>query len=377
MKRLETSTWIWQQPGWPEFRWDAGRLAAPLAAARLAQGKVLGAERLLDPSLSLEAVAAILVEDGVTTSAIEGERLDPRAVRSSVARRLGLPTAGLPEPARAVTGLVDVLLDATRHYAQPLTRRRLFGWQAALFPTGHSGLRRIRAGALRGRAPMRVVSGPLGRERVHFEAPPRTGLEAELGRFLAWFRTPPPDMVGLVRAGLVHLWFVTLHPFEDGNGRLARALTDMAMAQDDGQPMRVFSLSAQILREREAYYDVLERTQRGGLDVTDWLAWFLRQVESGADAAEVTVGDTLAKARFWLRHQTTHLNERQRKVLNRLLEAGREGLEGGINTRKYMGLTGASRVTAYRELADLVEKGCLEPTGAGGRSTAYRVVGLG
>ena len=375
MKRisLEHAQWIWQDAAWPGFRWDDGELASTLGRARLAQGKALGATRLLDPTLTLQAVAAILVEDGVTTSAIEGERLDPLAVRSSVARRLGLPTAGLPAAPRAVSGLVEVLLDATRHFDQPLTQERLCGWQAALFPTGYSGLRKIRAGRLRGRSPMRVVSGRGGHERVHFEAPPRAGLEAELARFLRWFGEPPAGLDGLVRAGIAHLWFVTLHPFEDGNGRLARAITDMAMSQDERQPMRAFSLSAQILEEREAYYEILEGTQRGGLETTPWLAWFLTQVATAAGAAQETIADTLAKARFWLRHQQTDLSERQRKVLNRMLDAGRDGFEGGMNTRKYMSLTLTSRVTAYRELADLVGKGCLEPTGPGGRSTSYRV----
>jgi Fic family protein len=353
---------------------DEARVAPLCAPARLAQGKVLGAARLLDANLTLEAVAAILVEDGVTTSAIEGERLDLDAVRSSVARCLGLPTAGLPVPPRAVDGLIDVLLDATRHYDAPLTRKRLFGWQAALFPTGYSGLHPIRAGKLRGDEPMRVVSGSVGRERVHFVAPPSAGLGAEFDRFLTWFNAPPADLDGLVRAGLAHLWFVTLHPFEDGNGRLARAITDMALSQDERQPMRLFSLSAQILRERESYYDILEQTQRGGLDVTDWLEWFLTQVESAATAAEQTVANTLAKARFWLTHQASVLNERQRKVLNRLLDEGPDGFEGGINTRKYVGMTKTSRATAYRELTDLVGKGCLRPTAKGGRSSAYEII---
>lgn len=366
--------WIWQQPDWPRFRWDRGALAPMLARARLAQGKVLGATRLLDANLTLEAVAAILVEDGVTTSAIEGERLDLDAVRSSVVRHLGLPTAGLPAPPRAVDGLIEVLLDATRDFGSSLTTERLSGWQAALFPTGYSGLHQIRTGMLRGDEPMQVVSGSMGREHMHFIAPPRDGLESELENFLAWFNTPPADLDGLIRAGLAHLWFVTLHPFEDGNGRLARAITDMALSQDEQQPMRFFSLSAQILRERESYYDILERTQRGGLDVTDWLAWFLTQVEAAATAAEQTVANTLAKARFWLRHQAADLNERQRKALNHLLDAGPDGFEGGINTRKYMSLTKTSRATAYRELAELVGKGCLMPTGKGGRSSGYEIV---
>jgi Fic family protein len=375
MKRLGAApAWIWTHSDWPRFRWDEGRLARNLASARLAQGKVLGALRVFDPTLTLEATAAVLVEDGVTTSAIEGERLNPAAVRSSVARRLGLPTAGLPPAPRAVEGLVQVLLDATQHHERPLTIERLCGWQAALFPTGRSGLRKIRIGVLRCSEPMRVVSGRIGRERVHFEAPPRTRLTAELERFLEWFDSPPHDVDGLMRAGLAQLWFVTLHPFEDGNGRLARAITDMALAQDERQPMRAFSLSSQILRERDAYYAILERTQKGSLDVTNWLAWFLTQVESAAKASEATIANTLAKARFWLVHQATDLNERQRKILNRLLDAGRAGFEGGMNTRKYLSLTRTSRVTAYRELADLVEKGCLEPTGQGGRSSAYQLV---
>jgi Fic family protein len=365
--------WIWQQPDWPHFRWEEVRLAPALSRARLAQGKILGAAKLLDANLSLEAIAAILVEDGLTTSAIEGERLDLDSVRSSVARHLGLPTAGLPSPPQVVDGLIEVLLDATMHLDQMLTTDRLCGWQAALFPTGRSGLHVIRAGSLRGTEPMQVVSGGIGREKVHFLAPPREVLEMELDRFLAWFNAPG-DTDGLVRAGIAHLWFVTLHPFEDGNGRLARAITDMALSQDERQSMRFFSLSAQILRERGHYYAILESTQRGGLDVTDWLLWFLVQVEAAATAAEQTVATTLAKARFWLRHQSTGINERQRKALNRLLDAGHDGFAGGINTRKYMSLTKTSRATAYRELADLVEKGCLQPSGGGGRSSGYSIV---
>jgi Fic family protein len=369
-----TQTWIWQHPGWPGLTWDEARLAPSLSAARLAQGKVLGAARLLDTGLTREAMAVILAEDGLTTSAIEGETLDPASVRSSVARRLGLQTAGLPKPPRAVDGLIEVLLDATRNHSQPLTAERLSAWQAALFPTGYSGLNAIRIGMLRGDEPMQVISGGIGRERLHFLAPPRAELAAQLEHFLLWFNSASGNVDGLVRAGLAHLWFVTLHPYEDGNGRLARALTDMALSQDEGMTMRLFSLSAQILRERDAYYRMLEQTQRGGLDVTEWLAWFLAQVAAAATAAEQTVTHTMGKARFWLRHQTTHLNERQRKALNRLLDAGPDGFEGGINTRKYVSLTKASRATAYRELADMVDKGCLQADSKGGRSSGYEIV---
>lgn len=362
--------WIWQQTNWPDFTWDGGELSPLLSRARKQQGHLLGAACLLDNSLSLEAQAQILVEDGFNTSAIEGERLDMDFIRSSVARHLGLPTAGLLHPSRSVDGLVEVLLDATREYKVPLTVDRLCRWQAALFPTGQSGLFPVRTGALRGVDPMRVISGAAGREKIHFEAPPRDVLEREVSRFITWFNTPPKELDGLLRAGLAHLWFVTLHPFDDGNGRLARALTDMAICQDEQRSARLFSLSAQIMRERNAYYDALELTQRGGLDVTPWLAWFLEQVNGACESAEATVGKVLEKAKFWLCHQNISLNERQRKVLNRLLDAGAEGFAGGMNTRKYVSLTKASRATAYRELADLVEKGCLLQMGAG-RSVSY------
>lgn len=220
---------------------------------------------------------------------------------------------------------------------------------------------------------MPVVSGPIGHERVHFATPPRERLELEMERFLSWFNAPPADLDGLIRAGVAHVWFVTLRPFEDGNGRLARAITDMALSQDERQPMRFFSLSAQILRERTRYYEMLERTQRGGTDVTEWLQWFLAQVETAAQAAQATVAVTLAKARFWLRHKATPLNARQRKTIDRLLDAGPGGFEGGINTREYVSLNETSRATAYRELADLVEKGCLTPTAGGGRSSGYEI----
>ncbi|MDB5815742.1 MAG: hypothetical protein JWN23_2859 [Rhodocyclales bacterium] len=364
--------WIWQVPSWPALTWREDAIAPALTAARHAQGRVLGMAGLLDGTLTNEAVASILIEDSLTTSAIEGEKLQVDAVRSSVARHLGLPYAGLPVPSRDIEGLTELLLDATRHYDVPLTFERLCGWQAALFPSGHSGLHAVRTGCLRGDAPMQVVSGGAGRERVHFTAPPRDMLDAQLGDFLAWFAAPA-YMDGLVRAGIAHLWFVTLHPFEDGNGRLTRAITDMAIAQDECRPMRLFSLSAQLLRERETYYTMLEHTQRGGLDVTDWLIWFLDQLRLAADASEHSIARTLTKARFWLRHAQTQLNERQRKLLNRLLDAGEGGFEGGITTRKYVSLTRCSRATAFRELTDLVAKNCLQAMVGRGRNAGYDI----
>lgn len=364
--------WIWQQPNWPGLTWDEAKLSPLLSRARKQQGHLLGAARLLDNTLSLEAQAQILVEDGFNTSAIEGEQMNLDSIRSSVARHLGLPHAGLPRPSRSVDGLIEVLLDATRQYEVPLSVDRLSRWQAALFPTGQSGLFPVRTGALRGDEPMRVISGAAGHEKIHFEAPPQEGLEQQVEHFVLWFNAHSQQLDGLIRAGLAHLWFVTLHPFEDGNGRIARALTDLAICQDEQRPVRLFSLSAQIMRERNAYYDVLEKTQRGGLDVTPWLAWFLEQVSGACDNAEATVGKVLDKAKFWLSHQQLNLNERQRKVLNKLLDAGADGFEGGMNTRKYVSLTKASRATAYRELADLVGQGCLSASGAG-RGASYQI----
>lgn len=365
--------WIWQQHNWTNFTWRTADLSAALASARFAQGKVIGMARLLGADLSLEALSTILIEDGLTTSAIEGEHLDALAVRSSVAHHLGLSTLGLPVASRAVDGLVELLLDATRQYAQPLDLKRLCAWQGALFPTGQSGLHPVLVGQLRGFEPMRVISGSMGREVIHFEAPPKNVLDDELLAFLNGFNHPDESVDGLIRAGIAYLWFITLHPFEDGNGRIARAITDMALAQDDQQPMRLFSLSAQILKTREAYYNILEQTQRGDTDITAWLNWFLQQITAAAQQAEHTIAKTLTKARFWLTHQQTDLNERQRKVLNRMLDE-KGDFQGGMNTRKYVSLAKTSRATAYRELMDSVDKKCLKPLEAAGRSSGYELV---
>ena len=338
------------------------------------QGELVSLYALLDSPQDLTATQVeVLTIEGLTTSAIEGEALDPNAVRSSIARRLGLPVAGLPPAPRAVDGLVEVLLDATQHYEQELTLERLCAWQAALFPAGRSGLREIRVGDLRGDDPMRIVSGPIGNEKVHYEAPPRDRLEDEMRAFLEWFNHPPPDLDGLIRAGIAHVWLEILHPFEDGNGRVGRALLDMALAQDERRSIRLYSLSARFNEQRDEYYAVLERTSSGGLDITPWLEWFLRQLEAAIRASRDTVEKVLMKARFWMRHAQTELNERQRKALNRMLEAGREGFKGGMTNRKYASLTRASPATAQRDLADLVAKGCLVASGKG-RSVHYELV---
>jgi len=365
--------WIWQCPDWPEFHWDSARLAQPLAAARRAQGELTGMARLLDPDSDLHAQLEVLIAEGVATSAIEGERFDPNALRSSLARRLGLPTAGLPSPPRSVDGLAEVLLGATQKLDKPLTQKMLAGWQAALFPTGRSGLTKIRVGALRGTAPMRILSGPIGRQRIHYEAPPRRGLERELQRFLEWFNQTPAVVDGLLRAGLAHAWFELIHPFEDGNGRVGRALLDRALAQDEHRSSRLYSLSARVMAVRDDYYDALQALSRGDLNATAWLKWFLEQLLAACGESAGTVERVLQKTRFWMRHAQSGLNARQRKALNALLDAGPGGFVGGMTNKKYAHLTHVSPATAQRDLADLTERGVLRSLGAG-RGVRYELV---
>lgn len=368
-------TWLWQHPDWTtRLRWDAARLLPVLAAARRAQGRLLGRADALELGLG-EHRARTLVQEAVTTSAVEGEHLDPDVVRSSVARRLHLPTAGLPAVQRATDGLVEALLHATQGADEPLTAARLQGWQAALFPTGFSGMRRVTVGAWRtDSAPMQVVSGREGRERVHFEAPPAAQVATEMARFLLWWEHWAASMDGLLRAGLAHLWFVTVHPFDDGNGRVARVLTEHALARDEGTAVRLYSPSARILQERAPYYAALEAAQRGDGEVTDWLAWFVGCLHRAIEDAEQGIDGVLDRARFWQAHAGLSLGPRQRKVVERLLLAGREGFEGGLTTRKYVALTGTSRATAQREIAELLDAGLLTRLPGGGRSTRYALV---
>ncbi|MDQ7831332.1 MAG: Fic family protein [Desulfovibrionaceae bacterium] len=371
------SRYIWQLPRWPDLGFDAARILTPLADCRRRQGALLARLESIGRQDSLTAQAATLEEDALQTAAIEGEKLDMKQVRSSVAVHLGLPRGGLRPADRATDGLIQVLLDATRNHGLPLTAERLFSWHAALFPTGRSGLSAIRVGAWRDR-PLEVVSGPLGRQLVHFAGPPPETLQAEMASFFSWWEDSRGVLDGILRAGLAHLRFVTIHPFDDGNGRLARTLTDMALAQDEHQPARHYSLSARIMNDRKNYYEVLESTQKGDGDATKWLVWFLDMVRQALDAADGALSRVLAKAAFWRRHAATALSDRQRKVVNRLLDAGTKatggGFEGGLTTRKYMGLTKASRATAYREIADLMAKGMLAPRAAKGRSAAYDLI---
>lgn len=354
---------------------DGTRLSFPPVWSCRAQGEALGRAQLLSPNLDAAAQAEILLAEGLATSAIEGEQLDVQALRRSIARRLGvvLEEGAQPGPAgHAVEGLVDVLQDATGNWQQDLTFERLNAWQGALFPTGRSGLHEIRVGQLRGPEPMRIVSGPLHRERVYFEASPREGLERELQRLIEWFNGPSRQLDGVVRAGLAHLWFEVLHPYEDGNGRVGRALLDLALAQDEGRSMRVYSVSAQLNRVRGDYYATLEIASRGSLDASAWLSFFVRQIQSAAKAGEAAVGKVLDKARFWVMHGGTSMNERQRKAVNRLLDCGRGGFEGGMTNSKYQRLTGASPATAQRDLAELAKISVLTPIGAG-RTARYEI----
>ena len=359
---------IWQASDWPNWRFDLAALAGPMAEVSRTQGLLMG--RLAEVGMALrdEASLAVLTEEVVKTSEIEGEQFNVESVRSSIARKLGVDIGALAPVDRHVEGVVEMVLDATANCHASVSKERLFGWHAALFPTGYSGLSKIKVGGWRDdtRGPMQVVSGPIGRQRVHFEAPPADCLEVETSRFLDWLNAAsnePP----LLKAGLGHLWFVTLHPCDDGNGRIARAIGDLLMARADGSPQRFYSLSAQIQRDRKAYYDILERTQKRSMDVTEWLAWFLDTLHRAVDQAQHTLDAVLTKARFWQRWATTPLNERQVKLLNQLLD----GFEGKLTSSKWAAIAKCSPDTALRDLNELLTRGVLRKSDAGGRSTSY------
>ena len=346
----------------------------PLGSCRFQQGALLARMSELGFEVRLQARAEVLVEETLKTSAIEGARLDPNAVRSSVARRLGLPTAGLPAGRDPhVDGVVDILMDATLNHEQALSAGRLFGWHAALFPTGYSGLHKIRVAAWRddSHGPMRVVSGPMGREKVHYEAPPARQLPGEMQKFLDWWGQSRHEMDGLLRAAMAHLWFVAVHPFEDGNGRIARTLTEMALAQDEKLPTRYYSLSSQIMAERDAYYRIIEKVHTGDGDITEWIIWFLECMSRAISSSVGLLTNVTLKARFWKRHAQSGLSERQCKAVNRLLNTGPGGFEGGLTNRKYAGITHVSKATAQRDIGNLVQKGVLRLNPGGGRSTSY------
>jgi Fic family protein len=356
---------------WPRFRWNAEALADLLAGVRHRQGRLTGHMEALGFSVREEAVLETLSADVLKSSEIEGERLDAEQVRSSIARRLGIDIGALKPADRHVEGVVEMVLDATRKYDQPLTEDRLFAWHASLFPTGRSGMTTIRAGAWRddGSGPMQVVSGPMGKENLHFEAPAARRIEGEIAAFLGWFNEGRP-MDEVLKAGLAHLWFVTIHPFDDGNGRIARAIADLALARSENTAQRFYSMSAQIRQERNAYYDLLEQTQNGTTDITAWMEWFLGCLGRAIDGAQSVLGAVLAKSRFWESVRGVALNERQKLILSKLLD----GFEGKLTTSKYAKLTKSSQDTALRDILQLVERGILVRNREGGRSTSYSLV---
>ncbi len=368
------SLYIHDQPGWPDLHWDNDALVNRLAGVRHRQGRLIGRMESLGFATRQEAVLDTLTRDTVDSSGIEGEILNPEQVRSSVARNLGLDIGGLAPVDRDVEGIVELMLDATRNYAQPLDAGRLFDWHAALFPTGRSGLYRIAVGTWRddSSGPMQVLSGPIGRERVHFQAPSADRIPGEMESFLTWFNSET-GTDGVLKAGLAHLWFVTIHPFADGNGRIARAITDMALAQAEASSQRFYSMSSQIRQDRNDYYRILERTQRGTTDVTQWMDWFLECLDRAIQSAESSLDSVLAKARFWDQVGQHSLNDRQRLVINRLLGDFR----GNMTTSKWATLAKCSPDTALRDISELVGLGVMTRNPAGGRSTSYSLLADG
>jgi Fic family protein len=363
---------IWQQPGWPSLRYEASKVAAAVALALRAQGIVEGKLAAIGFEQRLQIAAETWTQEALSTAAIEGERLDLEVVRSSIARRLGIPDSKATSAPRHVDGLLDVMDDAVSRADLPVSHERLHAWQAALFPTGYSGMSRIRVGGYREHAePMQIVSGRIGRETVHFQAPPSVAVPVEMDAFLAWLNDSS-EPSGLVKAALAHLWFETIHPFEDGNGRVGRAIVDLVLARGVGEPSRVLRISQRLLARRSEYYEQLELAQHGSLEVTSWVVWFIEQIQGSLELAASVVDLSLAKAMFWDRHRTKDLSPRQRKAINTLLDAGPGGFEGCMSTRKYESLTGAARATSSRDLIELAAMGLLVQVGAG-RGTRYYV----
>jgi Fic family protein len=362
--------YIWQDSQWPHWEYDLKQLTGLLTQVYQAQGRLLGRLHHVGIDLRDQESLRVLTEDVLKTSEIEGEKLDPNSVHSSIAKRLGIDIGALAPADRQIDGVVDMVLDATQHHQNNLTQERLFAWHAALFPTGYSGLSKILVGTWRDDAlgPMQVVSGPVSRQKVHFEAPPAPFLPLEMAQFLLWFNVDQQDDL-IIKAGLAHLWFVTLHPFDDGNGRIARAIGDMALARADGSSQRFYSLSAQIGRDRKNYYDLLEKTQKGKLEVTQWLSWFLSSLLSAIQVAEAALSTTLVKTNFWQHWSGTPMNERQIKLLNKLLD----GFDGKLTSSKWALIAKCSPDTALRDITDLIERGALVKSGSGGRSTCYEL----
>ena len=360
--------YIHERTDWPEFTWDQNKLGPKLAAVRHRQGRLIGRMESMGFVLRKEAVLETLTLDVIKSSEIEGEILNPEQVRSSVARRLGMDIAGTIPADRHVEGVVEMMLDATQGFGKPLTAERLFGWHSALFPTGRSGTHKIVVGAWRNDAkgPMQVISGPVGREKIHYEAPAARRLKAEMANFIAW-ANKKDDTDPVLKSALAHLWFVTIHPFDDGNGRIARAIADWALARSEESAQRFYSMSAQIRAERKAYYDILEKTQKSGLDVTDWMTWFLDCLDRAISGTESALAAVFRKARFWEKNARKTINGRQRFILNKLLD----GFEGKLTSSKWARLAKCSQDTASRDIQALIDQGILAKDAAGGRSTSY------
>jgi Fic family protein len=367
-------TYIWQHPDWPKLRYEAQAVSPALSDARKEQGKVLGMFQAVGISDKTDVEREIWTGEAVATSAIEGEKLDLEAVRSSVMRRLGGEDSG-GRVDRNVDGLLDLMQDATNSHREKLDDDRLKRWHSALFPGGTTGIRRISAGQYRSTdEPMQIVSGPVGREAVHYEAPRSSDVPGEMGQLLAWWEETrtSKQIDGIVRAAIAHLWFETIHPFEDGNGRVGRAIADMALAQDVGSPQRFYSLSRQLMTVRNAYYDSINAAQRGTLDITSWVSFFLEQFRLACVTSQQVVEAAIVKSRFWAEHAQHTINDRQRKVVKRILDAGDGGFEGGMSAEKYGNLAGVSKATATRDLGELLKAGYLIATGEG-RATRYWV----
>ncbi|PZQ97363.1 MAG: DUF4172 domain-containing protein [Aeromonas media] len=364
--------WIWQQADWPHFRWQDSEILPRLRQVQRRQGILIGSHsRLGNPDQTLDTLLANII----ASSAIEGERLNAQSVRSSLARRLGSSqTQSYPVSERS-EGLAAMMLDAIDNHEQPLTIERLYQWHRWLFPANEWSVQRLNVGQLRGDEPMLVVSGRVDRPTVHFEAPPRAALDDQLAAFIFWFNQTrhDPTIDPLLRAAICHFWFVTLHPVDDGNGRLTRALTDLALSQADSQGIRLYAMSVAILEWRADYYRALESTQKGTLDITSWLCWFLDTLDYAIELALQVIARSLAKAHFWLRHCHDGLSPEQTKVVNRLLDGGQQGFENGINASQYQKVAGVSKATATRHLAELVERGCIEKLPGGGRNTRYQI----
>lgn len=364
-----TAIYIWQQEDWPRFGWDDARLSYQLGRVRSLQGKLVGKMSALGFDLKNSAMLDALTADVTKSSEIEGEILDAAQVRSSVARHLGIETEGLPQADRYVDGVVQVMIDATQNYMQPLTAERLFDWHAALFPTGRSGAHRITVADWRqGSEPMQVVSGAMGKERIHYQAPASEDVPRQMNAFLTW-ANDHQKIDAVLKAAIAHLWFVTIHPFDDGNGRISRTITDLFLARADEMPHRFYSMSSEIRKQRKAYYAILEKTQKGGLDITDWIEWFLHCLEAALLDTEKSIGRILQKAAFWDKHRSVSMNERQTKLVNLLWD----GFDGKLTSSKWAKIAKCSADTALRDIQDLIAKHVLRKTDEGGRSTNYEL----